>query len=217
MEALKELPGRIESSRGNEDTRAMDQWQSRLLPLMIRMLVGLTVFFFLASLIQLVYLHTSIREGPRLDVVDLMVGEGGEDGLAADLRALVILESNALERRYHQANVLLMSRVWRRYLGFVTGMILALVGAAFILGKLREEVSDVELKSTAAALNLKSTSPGLVLTVLGVVLMIATIVTHHEITIADTPVYVRQAAVTAKPSLGDSLTGDREQPTRPFP
>ncbi len=217
MEVLKERRGRIESTPGNDDARRTRQWQGRLLPLMIRMLVGLTLFFFVASLLQLAFLHASIRESPRLDVADVVEAHGDGDRLAADLRALVILESNALERRYHQANVLLMSRVWRRYLGFVTGMILALVGAAFILGKLREEVSDVELKSGAAELSLKSTSPGLVLTVLGVILMIATIVTHHEITTADAPVYVRQAAVTAKPPLGDNIADDRQQPTRPFP
>jgi hypothetical protein len=46
-----------------------------------------------------------------------------------------VLEADALQRRYHQANANMLARVWTRQLGFITGMLLALVGAAFILGR----------------------------------------------------------------------------------
>jgi hypothetical protein len=62
--------------------------------------------------------------------------------MAAVMAILSSLETNIVERRYHQANVSLMSRVWTRYLGFVTGMVLAMVGSIFILGKLREMESQ---------------------------------------------------------------------------
>lgn len=188
---------------------ATQEWQERLLPLMVWLLVGLTVFFFVASLFQLVYLHANIREAPRLELPSAAEMRDDATGTAG-LVALIELEGNLIERRYHQANVLLMSRVWARYLGFVTGMILALVGAAFILGKLREEASDVAVKGSAAELTIRSTSPGLVLAVLGVVLMITTIVTHHEITTADTPVYVEQAVIDGKPPLGDAFSDVEE-------
>jgi hypothetical protein len=185
------------------DVQYSQRWQERLLPLMVRMVVGLTLFFFIASLAQLVYLHTTIQKAPPLDLPKLMVGPQSYrlKELPPEFQALAFLEADVLERRYHQANVLLMSRVWARYLGFVTGMILSLVGAVFILGKLREEATELEAKGSAGAIQLRSTSPGLVMATLGVVLMIVTIVTHHEIATVDTPVYMKIAYSSPKPTI----------------
>lgn len=201
-----------QSPQDGSATQPDRPWQERLLPLMVRMIVGLTLFFFIASFVQLAYLHLTIQQAPRVDYATLLQ-EQDPERLSVSFQTLAVLDAGILERRYHQANVLLMSRVWARYLGFVTGMILALVGAVFILGKLREETSEVSAEGTAGSLSLRSSSPGLVMTVLGVALMVTTIVTHHEIQTADSPVYLRlayekpaagPAAPTADPAL-DSL------------
>ena len=42
------------------------KWQEKVLPTMRAMLIGLTIFFFIPSLIQLGYLHQSIFEGSKL-------------------------------------------------------------------------------------------------------------------------------------------------------
>lgn len=193
----------VDATRASAADERLDRWQDRLLPLMMGMLVVLTAFFFLASLGQLVYLNGKIWEAPRVDAQALRVAsERGTLSDAARFHALAALEANALERRYHQANVLLMSRVWARYLGFVTGMILALVGAAFILGKLREEMTSLDAGQQGASVSLRSSSPGLVLAVLGVILMSATIVTSEEIRTTDSSIYLQLAAPMAKPPLG---------------
>lgn len=192
----------------------LPKWQQRLLPLMVSMVVGLTVFFFIASFGQLAYLHWSILQTPALNintVLNAMTLEPDapiEDVLVVTrFRVLASLEGNALERRHHQANVLLMSRVWTRYLGFVTGMILALVGSSFILGKLREPASELEAKSSVAAVSLRSASPGILLAGLGVVLMVTTIIVHHEITVRDVPLYL-QAEAIAPATLEESTAPD---------
>ncbi len=105
------------------------------------------------------------------------------------MKAMIELEGFALQRRHHQANVLLMSRVWARYLGFVTGMILAFIGGVFILGKLETPVSELEAKSGEMGMSIKSASPGLILATLGVVLMMTTIVVHQEIQVSDAKVF----------------------------
>jgi hypothetical protein len=182
--------------------------RERLLPLMVGMVVGLTLFFFIATFTQLAYLHQRIDRAPALDLPAIMSNSevAWQAELRPEFKALAVLEANALERRYHQANVLLMSRVWARYLGFVTGMILALVGAAFILGKLREEASELSAQGTGASLSLRSSSPGLVLATLGVALMGMTIVTHQEITTTDVPVYLR--AFDTRPDVTPVLPGN---------
>jgi hypothetical protein len=200
-------------SAASLSTEPVKAWQEKLLPLMMWTLVVLAAFFFLASFGQLVYLHNKIWEAPRIDARALHVSS--EDGAltdAARFNALTALEANAMERRYHQANVLLMSRLWARYLGFVTGMILALVGAAFILGKLREEPTSIDASQAGASLSLRSSSPGLILAVLGVVLMALTIVTNETISTTDSPIYMQFAqprASQGKPSLGGAADSAR--------
>jgi hypothetical protein len=44
------------------------------------------------------------------------------------------LERELIARRYDQVNLTVTTRLWTRLMGFITGMILALVGAAFVLG-----------------------------------------------------------------------------------
>jgi hypothetical protein len=147
------------------------------------------------------HLRQSIERRPVLDAAVVLGDQQGawQQELPGEFKALAILEAGALDRRYHQANVLLMSRVWARYLGFVTGMILALVGAVFILGKLREESSEISAQGVGGGLSMRSTSPGLVLATLGVALMAMTIVTHFEITTTDSPIYLRP--IDPKPTI----------------
>lgn len=170
-------------------------WRRRLLPLMGGMLAGLTVFFFVASLVQLFYLHSRIKDAPQIEARELQTDLSGQTSSVGEqmqfyqLRLAATLESNMVARRYHQANVAMMSRVWTHYLGFVTGMMLALVGSAFVLGRLNDPPSDLQSSGGGWSFTLRTASPGLVLSVLGVLLMIVTIVTHHEIQTQDIPVY----------------------------
>jgi hypothetical protein len=189
-------------------------WQRRLLPLMVGMLVALTAFFFVASFVQLYYLQTRIEQAPRLDLSpamaslddfekDLKSGSANDDAgfesrfEYARWKMLSLLEANALQRRYHQAGVLLISRIWTRYLGFVTGTILALVGAAFILGKLRETNSSLGAESALWKVSMTSASPGLILATLGTLLMLATLATNLEMQVNDGPVYLPLSAALA--------------------
>ena len=61
--------------RFEEEVKAITQyekaWQRRLLPVMVRMLAGLTIFFFLASFVQLFYLHSRIEKAPSIELKDI--------------------------------------------------------------------------------------------------------------------------------------------------
>jgi hypothetical protein len=186
-------------------------WQRRLLPLMVGLLVTLTAFFIVASFVQLYYLQTRIEKAPRLDLGPAMtsldeIAKDMQSGKLQDPRVLnsrieqarwqtmSILEANVLQRRYHHAGVLLISRIWTRYLGFVTGTILAMVGAAFILGKLQEASSNLGAEGGLWKVSLTTASPGLVLAALGTVLMLATLATNMDLYVNDGPVYLRDAS-----------------------
>lgn len=198
-------------------------WQRRLLPLMVGLLVTLTAFFIVASFVQLYYLQTRIEKAPPLDLGPAMasldeIAKDMQSGKIPDQSAfnsrieqarwqtLSILEANVLQRRYHHAGVLLISRIWTRYLGFVTGTILAMVGAAFILGKLQEASSNLGAEGGLWKVSLTTASPGLVLAALGTALMLATLATSMDLYVNDGPVYLRDAssaaAETPPPPLG---------------
>jgi hypothetical protein len=177
------------------------QWRSR--PLMVGMLVGMTVFFLAGSLWQLWYLQSRIENAPQVAVSELQVtpcNDGTDARQCMELRRLhlaAVLESNVTARRYHQANVLLMSSVWSRYLGFTTGMILALVGSAFILGQLKIEAVNLSTDAPGWKATFQSTSPGIVMCVLGVLLMVSTIVTLHQLSTRDTALYFGKVTTDA--------------------
>jgi hypothetical protein len=180
------------------------RWQERLLPTMIGLLVGLTLFFFVATFIQMAYLHWSILQYPILEITsssseDLMNSATTFDEKLSAERAETLTEMEAyiIGRRYHHASVELMAGLWIRYLGFITGMILALVGASFVLGKLREPTTELTGKASGVDFSLKSASPGIILAVLGVVLMFTTIVNKDIYQVTDGAVYLQSQSQTS--------------------
>lgn len=206
----------MESSMNESKTTL--RWQKKLLPFMMIILGAVALFFFISSFIQLYELQSKVDsyEKLKLDSLLLSMSQTAIDKYKRDelsitrWTTLSLLEWNALERRYHQANVTLMSRIWTRYLGFVTGMVLAIVGATFILGKLRETKSSVDLEfKELGKFVIASASPGLFLATFGTILMITTILVHNRIEVKDQSIYTAQwyyeAYMDTKPSKPQNL------------
>jgi hypothetical protein len=197
------------------------RWQERLLPLMSRLLIGVTLFFFLATFLQMSYLHWSILNSPAIDInpgADIVLATSAiifSDRIEARrLEVLSRMEAYLVQQRYHHASVLMMSGLWIRYLGFVTGMILALVGASFVLGKLREPASELTGKFPTGEGSLRTTSPGIILVVLGVVLMFTTIVNRDIYEVKDVPVYLN---VITNPSIPPEIQVPTMIPPEEYP
>jgi len=163
------------------------RWSAQLLPIMVLMLVGLTVFFMAASIFQLQSLNEAIEDAPVLNLAPLLSGDGTSETVR--LKSYIALEANLIERRHHEANVALMARIWTRYMGFITGMTLAMVGAAFVLGRLSGG-GTLSGGLGNAKMNLQTASPGLFMTALGTALMIITITNHPRINLVDQAVYL---------------------------
>jgi hypothetical protein len=183
----------------------------------LQILIGaLTIFFLTATLLQLNRLQNRIGDAP---VFSLGTAPPPDTGLSSSDRlmytqwqTLAALERNAIERRYHQVNVLLMSRTWTRYLGFVTGMIMALIGSGFILGKFREASTSLSMESGPVKTALGTSSPGIVLATLGSIVMLATILSHDEIASTDVPQYVN-AIYTPTNNRPEMLPGSGAPPS----
>lgn len=218
----------------SEQESVLVRWQENLLPFMQLMIVALTALFFVITVIHYGSLQQYIRDAPRLDwrpEVSATPSVSGEEVAVVDnsqsdsesyrreqefwanrLRVLASLEGHLIDRKFYQANISMMSRVWIRYVGFITGVTLAMVGATFILGKLREENTQIEGEYSDAKAKIASSSPGLILAVLGVVLMMMALVIRHDVDVGDTPRYLSGIYEDGNFETTDAPTTDARSP-----
>ncbi len=176
--------------------RRREAWQGRLLPLMVAMLIAAGAFFAVMSIVELRSFYDRVEQRPlALTPVFAEFEQHAPPGAQGDISYLrfktqALLEADVLYRRYHQANATMLARVWTRQLGFLTGMLLALVGAAFVLGRLREDGSRIEAEVQGAKAVIASSSPGLVLAALGAFLMAVTLAVPFGVETFDNVVYL---------------------------
>lgn len=189
-------PGTDEHGTADDKAAAaVSRWQRRLLPFMTGFVVALAAAFFVFSAVHL-YRVTGFIEaehGPNIrQLVGAELTRAVRDAAPPDAfqRSLLLLEADTLDKRYHQASALLMSRIWSRQLAFITGMVMAFLGAVFILGKLSESTSNVSGEGPGWKVVVASASPGIVLSTFGTVIVIASMAVQARLEVADAPVYV---------------------------
>lgn len=186
---------------------ALNRWQNRLLPLMVGVIVITAIFFAVITIVEFgktqeLLFSKSIQQSAVVANAAAIPPANFEQQQAQIMaNQLVALEHEALARRYNQNNLVIAMRMWTRMMGFVTGMILALIGAAFVLGKLNEDTTELSASGSGMAMSLKSASPGVLLCVLGTILMTLTIWVQAEIYTKDVPLYVSMSGYN---SYGDA-------------
>lgn len=197
--------------------RELSEWRRRTLPFMRWMLVAMALLFFVLSLWQLRSFEREIRH----DAFDLskalpQVG-ASDDALDLETRARLLLESDLVARRYHQANAIILARIWTRYLGFLTGMVLALVGAVFVLGRLQESETTLGAEGGGFSGSLQTSSPGLVLAVLGSALMAISLAVKFDVETRDASIYLRSPGAAGMPPAENLSEEDLVGPGTPDP
>src|SRR5262249_48521092 len=91
----------------------------------------------------------------------------------------------------------LMSRIWEKHMAFLTGMVLAFLGATFVLGRLREARSTLSGGTAQLKAEISSASPGIILAFLGAVLLVTSLLVHVTIDVHDAPIYTRSVDAAA--------------------
>ncbi|OQW71069.1 MAG: hypothetical protein BVN33_16540 [Proteobacteria bacterium ST_bin13] len=132
------------------------------------------------------YDATIAQLAPKRDTHLLAIEAASE--LSPEARTAALLELEIVERRYDQAQAAMLSKMWTRNMGFVTGMLIALLGAAFVVAELRVDASEV----TGLQMAIKSSSPGLILCTIGSALVVVSLSVTYRVDARDTPVYFRQ-------------------------
>lgn len=204
-----------------EALRELARWQSRLLPFMTRFIVVMAAAFFVFSGLHIYQVTRFIETEEGQDIRSLIQSEiskpTGQLPTAAELteHSLLLLEADALDRRYHQAGGLLMSRIWSRQLAFITGMVMAFVGAVFILGKLSESTTEASGGAGEWKVAITSASPGIILSFFGTVLLVASLFVKATLDVNDGPAYINAihfSSQTATPTAGTPAKQDAAPP-----
>jgi hypothetical protein len=203
---MMEDPGKIKAEKGlssqqktKDAVNQVSSWQRKLLPWLVFMPTMLILLFIFLATQQMQRFNAVIDVKQGSDI-ELMLTSPSSPELNDNLKGnmdyirwvtLARMEEKTLERRYNQGGLLLVSRIFTKYLGFFTGMILVIVGAVFIIGKLQEDKTDMDGSiGENIKLKLVSSSPGVIFGVLGTALMLSTILQHTEITVTDQPLFL---------------------------
>lgn len=209
---------RITASR----KRTRGRWQARLLPLMSLVLIVGALFFAVMSVVELRDFYARVEHRPLDLQASFATYEAripAQERLSPDyleFRIRALLEADALQRRYHQANATMLARVWTRQLGFLTGMILSVVGAAFILGRLQGDPTRIDAEGRNFKAALATSSPGIVLCSLGTLLMAITLAIPFGVETSDRALFL-QPSIRIPPPQAGSLGGTdlQDSPVRP--
>lgn len=201
------------------DSQDDQKWQRKLLPFTTRFLVGMVVIFFAFSMFNFYQMQNFLKDeaaGNNRLKIESIVKDQGKTQLAnesADMvqHLLLVMEADVIDKRYRQANALLISRIWTRQLAFITGMVLAFVGAVFILSKVSQGRTDVSVSVKDWKNEISSSSPGLVLAFFGTVMMIVSLVVQQKIEVQDRPVYFTMMGLARNPNA----TSDQQQVRTP--
>ena len=166
------------------------QWQRKLLPLMALVLVATAAFACYEIFQETQHVREHITRENSADLKFLDGIESDKFSVAAQWRLLVTLENQAMANRYRHIGGILLTRLYVLNAAFVTGLVLCLTGAAFVLGKLQEEESRFEGEANGARWVVQSSSPGLIMVLLGTILIIASIFARADTQNQDAAVYL---------------------------
>ncbi len=177
------LPGRTPKSE--QELKNLYAWQKKLLPFMVILPIVLAAIFIFMATTQMMRFNQLLDAKSDTTFIGKTLPFPGDSSLNPELTknidyirwlTLTHMEQQSLDKRYKQGGLLLVSRIFTKYLGFFTGMILAIVGAVFIIGKLSEDYSSLSGSfNEHIKVGLVSSSPGIIFGVLGTILMLSTI------------------------------------------
>lgn len=184
-----------------EAARAERWWQRTLLPFMMLGIAAAAVFFGSTTFLFFDRLQSELAYGKAeaYGLINRVDGAGqAADPAYRDWAVRATLEQAALQQRYNVQVAIVKGRLWARFMGFLTGMILALTGCVFVLGKLRTDI-DFSASGSGATALLKTSSPGVYLALLGTVIISLALAVPGSVEGTDAPVYFGGRSAGAAP------------------
>jgi len=178
------------------------KWQNKIFPFAVIFIIVLLIVFSLFYIYQIAnieaYSTTSVYDARILDSYF-------EKGSSIAENKQFTLELISLLNRHRSASLVVKSRILIIGLTFLTGVIMSFLGSIFILGKFSNNTT-ANGEFQAAKIAFTSSSPGIVLSLLGVILISICILSKASFVVEDNPSYINTSKTyTIKTSEIDSL------------
>ncbi|MBK6964003.1 MAG: hypothetical protein IPH20_08645 [Bacteroidales bacterium] len=173
---------------------------NRLIPVVIVFPVIFLIFFIVVSMIQLQEINSRIEEGQSMAVKEMMnKAMAGEQFTEEYLQFLTLaaLEEESLNERYRQGHYSLVSRSFKQFLGFFTGIIMVIVGSVFVLLKLKDNMDLGAQQGESWKFSLITSSPGIAFGVVGAVLIGLASLSNDKIVVRDSGLYLTREYLVA--------------------
>ncbi len=149
-----------------------------------------SVGFLLASYLTLEQTVELIHANQSRATLNYLRGLSTQPNNADTLRETIraYLDYDTLSNRQGRANSALASRTWLRFMSMGFGAMLAFVGAVFVLAKIETKVDNTlgaQEPRIGVAISVRSTSPGIVMVLIGALLIAAPLFARQNITTWD--------------------------------
>jgi hypothetical protein len=190
-------------------------WQRKLLPFMTRAITVMGLLFFISSSVQLylMYLELKLEPDTELLVPGDRSGSGTQSEESRRWNGLIALEHETMVRENQIVNAVILRQTSLLHLGFLTGMALCLVGAVFVLGRLQDSASSLSGEAQTLKFALNTSSPGIILVILGSGLMLATLYHQFQFNLPDKAVYLSPIQYSVEKPGDPRLQKSSEKPS----
>jgi hypothetical protein len=173
---------------------------NRIIPFVIIIPVVFLIFFIIVSMIQLRQINARIESGQSQAVKELLDKISTSSNISEQqlqFATLAVLEEESLSERYRQGHYSLVSRSFKQFLGFFTGIMMVIVGAVFVLLKLKEKIDADVSQGEGWKASLVTNSPGVAFGFLGAALIAVASLTTDKINVRDSGLYLTPAYLVA--------------------
>jgi hypothetical protein len=172
----------------------------KIVPFVIVIPVLFLILFIVVSMLQLRDINSRIEEGKSQTIKEMITRIHDRDTLSETYNqflTLAELEEESLSERYRQGHYSLVSRSFKQYLGFFTGIIMVIVGSLFVLLKLREQIDTNASRGEGWKFSLVTNSPGVVFGIVGAVLISIALKINDRINVTDSGLYLTREYLVA--------------------
>lgn len=172
-------------------------WQNKILPFAIALLSLLVCVFVTLYVIETKHTQDSFLASENYNAVAVI--NALDKKIKPMEEKLYDAELIAMLNRHYDEALVIKTRVLTLNLAFLTGMILCFMGALFVLGKFSEDPTSITAENASAKASLVSSSPGIILSVLGICLIAISIFSKTSFHSKDVPVYINPPSESSIP------------------
>ncbi|HWD88526.1 MAG TPA: hypothetical protein VG367_10395 [Mucilaginibacter sp.] len=180
-------------------------WQSKLVPFIVILIVMLFVVYMWFYFKETSDIQVALANPPQFSNTDISKMSFAEK----KWNNLYELERYNLNNRYYHARLIIRSRILIISLSFLTGITLSFIGSIFIMGKYSESSTQIGAGGDKLNLKLISSSPGIILSFLGVVLIAISIYTKIDLNIVDASIYMPYSTLDTNQIKNNPIVGPK--------